>query len=157
MVRVFFRCACACAFLLASAYACFGQGQEAGGQEVVVTTSVYRLDDGRSAGIDEWSEACFRGRSSGQARLLDRLRSRRQSAEPPRAIPRSPVRLPKGEYLASGAGLEVRPPVFHAGHDCPSCGQSQYVIERFLPSGEHVHTCPKCRTSWRHETGVRSR
>jgi hypothetical protein len=41
-------------------------------------------------------------------------------------------------------------PVFHAGHDCPQCGGSQYVVSRTLPFGRHVHACPRCGVEWQH-------
>lgn len=38
----------------------------------------------------------------------------------------------------------------HAGHQCPSCGTSQYVIASGVKGGLHTHVCPSCGTSWQH-------
>ena len=51
---------------------------------------------------------------------------------------------------------EVKPSVaspfrsgFHAGHDCPVCGRSQYVISGRGPvPGSHTHTCAAGHTWW---------
>ena len=57
--------------------------------------------------------------------------------------------------------LEVKPvevpvPVFrssvqfHAGHSCPGCGRSQFVVAGWNRDGTHTHVCPACGTGWRH-------
>lgn len=40
----------------------------------------------------------------------------------------------------------------HAGHDCPSCGRSQYVVNR-QQGNLHSHKCNSCGTEWWHSTG----
>lgn len=57
---------------------------------------------------------------------------------------------PRNIEAARGVAAPRPFPVRHEGHNCPACGRPQYVIERQLLSGEHVHTCAACRTSWRH-------
>lgn len=39
---------------------------------------------------------------------------------------------------------------FHAGHNCPNCGRSQYRIAGWVGNGQHRHTCASCGTSWIH-------
>lgn len=53
------------------------------------------------------------------------------------------------------AAVEVAAPTFrsgsyHAGHQCPNCGTSQYVIASGIKGGLHTHVCPACHTSWQH-------
>lgn len=38
---------------------------------------------------------------------------------------------------------------FHAGHQCPECGRTQYVISGWLPNGQHRHVC-SAGHSWIH-------
>lgn len=39
--------------------------------------------------------------------------------------------------------------VYHAGHNCPSCGRQQFLIEN--DSGpNHTHRCGHCGTAWWH-------
>jgi hypothetical protein len=58
--------------------------------------------------------------------------------------PRPEVAVPQAPFPGSGIP-------YHAGHDCPVCGRSQYVIERQLPNGEHVHRC-SAGHAWRHRS-----
>lgn len=37
---------------------------------------------------------------------------------------------------------------FHAGHNCPNCGRSQYRIAGWVGNGRHRHACASCGTSW---------
>lgn len=39
---------------------------------------------------------------------------------------------------------------YHAGHDCPSCGRSQYVISGGAKGRTHTHTCRYDGTVWYH-------
>lgn len=40
-------------------------------------------------------------------------------------------------------------PIFHNGHDCPSCNRVQFQIEN--DSGpSHTHRCSSCSTTWYH-------
>ena len=39
---------------------------------------------------------------------------------------------------------------YHAGHDCPSCNRSQFIISGWNSDGTHTHTCSSCGQSWRH-------
>lgn len=38
----------------------------------------------------------------------------------------------------------------HQGHNCPNCGQSQYIIASYNGDGTHNHTCRMCGTTWNH-------
>lgn len=47
----------------------------------------------------------------------------------------------------------VRPfrgPAFDPDHTCNNCGRSQYLVDRFLPTGRHVHRCSACGNEWQH-------
>ncbi|HVL12512.1 MAG TPA: hypothetical protein VM529_08105 [Gemmata sp.] len=60
----------------------------------------------------------------------------------------TPVMQRKG--VAAPAVGTFRGLPFDADHTCDRCGNSQYVVERFLPNGRHVHTCRSCGNSWQH-------
>lgn len=61
--------------------------------------------------------------------------------------PSDPQLKPKFvRYLAPAVASST----FHAGHDCPACGRSQYVVNGYNRDGTHNHTCPACSTTWRH-------
>lgn len=44
-------------------------------------------------------------------------------------------------------------PVTADGHQCPKCGQSQYVVSQQSGS-QHSHKCASCGTEWWHSTGT---
>lgn len=52
------------------------------------------------------------------------------------------------------SGSAVRSGGYHAGHNCPNCGHSQYVISGHNRDGTHNHACPSCGTVWRHRRRV---
>ncbi|HVL13384.1 MAG TPA: hypothetical protein VM529_12525 [Gemmata sp.] len=60
----------------------------------------------------------------------------------------TPVMQRKG--VAAPTAQPFRGLPFDADHTCDRCGNSQYVVERFLPNGRHVHTCRSCGNSWQH-------
>lgn len=65
----------------------------------------------------------------------------------PRLVESYPVPM---RYQPMPARREVVPTVpFHAGHDCPVCGRSQYVIAGFNADGTHTHICAAGH-AWRH-------
>lgn len=39
---------------------------------------------------------------------------------------------------------------YHAGHQCPSCNRSQFIISGWNPDGTHSHICSSCGEKWRH-------
>lgn len=39
---------------------------------------------------------------------------------------------------------------YHAGHSCPSCGRTQFVIESGRKGGTHTHRCAADGTVWFH-------
>lgn len=39
---------------------------------------------------------------------------------------------------------------YHVGHDCPTCGRSQFVIESGRKYGTHTHRCQYDGTVWTH-------
>lgn len=39
---------------------------------------------------------------------------------------------------------------FHAGHQCPTCGRSQFTISGYNRDGTHNHACAYDGTTWRH-------
>lgn len=39
---------------------------------------------------------------------------------------------------------------YHAGHNCPKCGSSQFIVDYFNRDGTHNHRCPADGTIWRH-------
>lgn len=44
---------------------------------------------------------------------------------------------------------------YHAGHNCPNCGQAQTKISNDNgPSHEHTCSNPECRTVWTHDDAV---
>lgn len=43
---------------------------------------------------------------------------------------------------------------FHAGHNCPNCRRTQYVISGHNRDGTHNHACTACPTVWRHRRRV---
>lgn len=58
-----------------------------------------------------------------------------------------PARTAPREGVAVGAGSAVG---FHAGHQCPTCGASQFVVSGRGPGGTHAHTCSRDGTTWFH-------
>ena len=57
---------------------------------------------------------------------------------------------------ASASAVQSTPAIrYHAGHNCPARGTSQYSIESDNGSS-HTHRCPKCRTAWQHRDQVAS-
>jgi hypothetical protein len=38
---------------------------------------------------------------------------------------------------------------YHAGHECPSCGRTQYAIANNA-GPNHTHRCGSCNVTWRH-------
>lgn len=63
----------------------------------------------------------------------------------------SPQERVASKTVPAVTGQPFRGIVRHSGHDCPNCGyeQQRTPITNYIPGG-HVHTCPKCRTSWWH-------
>jgi hypothetical protein len=49
-----------------------------------------------------------------------------------------------------------RGPAYHGDHTCPNCrhtsasGTGTWVVRGQAGDGTHVHTCPRCNTSWKH-------
>lgn len=39
---------------------------------------------------------------------------------------------------------------YNKSHQCPSCGQFQWVVSGFNSDGTHNHTCSRCSTQWKH-------
>lgn len=62
--------------------------------------------------------------------------------DPPAVVQSIPAR-------AVPAARPFRGPVYSAGHTCPVCGRSQYVVGGYLPGGRHTHTCVAGHT-WFH-------
>lgn len=68
--------------------------------------------------------------------------------------------LPCFERVEVPAPVTFRQPVFkpatfssgipfHGSHTCPVCKRDQFVIDRVLPSGKHVHVC-SAGHAWQH-------
>jgi hypothetical protein len=62
----------------------------------------------------------------------------------------TPVMQRKGVAVTTAQPFRGGGLPFDADHTCDQCGRSQYVVERLLPSGRHVHTCARCGNSWQH-------
>lgn len=61
--------------------------------------------------------------------------------ETPKAAPG--VAAPTFQRAGQDAG-------YNKSHVCPSCGRSQYIVDRFNSDGSHQHRCASCGTTWRH-------
>jgi len=62
----------------------------------------------------------------------------------------TPVMQRKGVAVTTAQPFRGGGIPFDPDHTCDRCGTSQYVVERFLPNGRHVHTCRSCGNSWQH-------
>lgn len=84
--------------------------------------------------------------------LMARFRSSRESKKTQIKQVGGPTKDPFAQPDQQGIRAVAR---YHQGHDCPSCGKSQFNIENDAgPS--HTHRCRSCSTVWYHADQVRS-